>query len=113
MARYLADLEQRMIELGLPGQLYVMQSSGGIALPEEARRLPIRLVESGPAAGALAAAPAALERGESRLLSFDMGGTTAKACGIDPGMPPIAREFEGARPDPLKKGSGLPPPVPA
>ena len=112
MARYLADLEQRMAELGLPGQLYVMQSSGGIALPEEARRLPIRLVESGPAAGALAAAQAARERGESRLLSFDMGGTTAKACVIDDGVPLIAREFEVARADRFKKGSGLPVRVP-
>jgi N-methylhydantoinase A len=112
MARYLADLEKRMTELGLPGQLYVMQSSGGIALPEEARRLPIRLVESGPAAGALAAAQAARERGESRLLSFDMGGTTAKACVIDDGMPLIAREFEVARADRFKKGSGLPVRVP-
>jgi N-methylhydantoinase A len=112
MARYLADLEQRLADLGLPGQLYVMQSSGGIALPEEARRLPIRLVESGPAAGALAAAQAARERGESRLLSFDMGGTTAKACVIDDGVPLVAREFEVARADRFKKGSGLPVRVP-
>ena len=112
MARYLADLEQRMADLGLPGQLYVMQSSGGIALPEEARRVPIRLVESGPAAGALAAAQAARERGESRLLSFDMGGTTAKACVIDDGAPLVAREFEVARADRFKKGSGLPVRVP-
>jgi N-methylhydantoinase A len=112
MARYLQDLEQRMVDLGLPGQLYVMQSSGGIALPEEARRLPIRLVESGPAAGALAAAQAARERGESRLLSFDMGGTTAKACVIDDGVPLVAREFEVARADRFKKGSGLPVRVP-
>jgi N-methylhydantoinase A len=112
MAGYLRDLEQRMVDLGVPGQLYVMQSSGGIALPEEARRLPIRLVESGPAAGALAAALAARERGESRLLSFDMGGTTAKACVIDDGVPLVAREFEVARADRFKKGSGLPVRVP-
>jgi N-methylhydantoinase A len=112
MARYLEDLEQRLVDLGLPGQLYVMQSSGGIALPEEARRLPIRLVESGPAAGALAAALAARERGEPRLLSFDMGGTTAKACVIDDGVPLVAREFEVARADRFKKGSGLPVRVP-
>ena len=112
MARYLQDLERRMADRGLPGQLYVMQSSGGIALPEEARRLPIRLVESGPAAGALAAALSARERGESRLLSFDMGGTTAKACVIDDGVPLVAREFEVARADRFKKGSGLPVRVP-
>lgn len=112
MARYLADLERRLVALGVPGQLYVMQSSGGIALPPLARRLPIRLVESGPAAGALAAAQAARERGDSRLLSFDMGGTTAKACVIDGGAPLVAREFEVARADRFKKGSGLPIRVP-
>ena len=112
MARYLEDLERRLAERGIPGQLYIMQSSGGIALPAEAKRLPIRLVESGPAAGALAAAQAARERGESRLLSFDMGGTTAKACVIDGGAPLVAREFEVARADRFKKGSGLPVRVP-
>lgn len=112
MARYLENLEARLHGLGIPGQLYVMQSSGGIALPPLARRLPIRLVESGPAAGALAAAQAARERGDSRLLSFDMGGTTAKACVIDGGAPLVAREFEVARADRFKKGSGLPIRVP-
>jgi len=108
MARYLEDLERRLGDLGIPGQLYIMQSSGGIALPADARRLPIRLVESGPAAGALAAARAAAQHGEPRLLSFDMGGTTAKACVIDGGAPLVAREFEVARADRFKKGSGLP-----
>jgi N-methylhydantoinase A len=112
IARYLEDLERRLQGLGLPGQLYVMQSSGGIALPPLARRVPIRLVESGPAAGALAAAQAARNRGDSRLLSFDMGGTTAKACVIDGGAPLVAREFEVARADRFKKGSGLPIRVP-
>jgi N-methylhydantoinase A len=112
MARYLEDLEKRLTELGIPGQLYIMQSSGGIALPPMARRLPIRLVESGPAAGALAAALAARQRGQLRMLSFDMGGTTAKACVIDDGAPLVAREFEVARADRFKKGSGLPVRVP-
>ena len=112
MARYLEDLERRLHGLAIPGQLYVMQSSGGIALPPVARRLPIRLVESGPAAGALAAARAARERGDARLLSFDMGGTTAKACVIDGGAPLVARELEVARADRFKKGSGLPIRVP-
>jgi N-methylhydantoinase A len=112
MARYLEDLERRLAGLGVPGQLYIMQSSGGIALPPLARRLPIRLVESGPAAGALAAAQAARERGDRKLLSFDMGGTTAKACVIDDGAPLVAREFEVARADRFKKGSGLPVRVP-
>ncbi|MGH7310656.1 MAG: hydantoinase/oxoprolinase family protein, partial [Candidatus Rokuibacteriota bacterium] len=112
MARYLEDLERRLVERGIRGPLYIMQSSGGIALPAEAKRLPIRLVESGPAAGALAAAQAARERGEPRLLSIDMGGTTAKACVIDEGAPLVAREFEVARADRFKKGSGLPIRVP-
>ncbi|OGL18961.1 MAG: methylhydantoinase [Candidatus Rokubacteria bacterium RIFCSPLOWO2_12_FULL_71_22] len=112
VARYLEDLERRLADLGVPGQLYVMQSSGGTALPSLARRLPIRLVESGPAAGALAAAQAARERNEPRLLSFDMGGTTAKACVIDTGAPLVGREFEVARADRFKKGSGLPIRVP-
>jgi N-methylhydantoinase A len=112
MARYLEDLERWLGSFGVPGQLYIMQSSGGLALPPLARRLPIRLVESGPAAGALAAAQAARARGESRVLSFDMGGTTAKACVIDGGAPLVAREFEVARADRFKKGSGLPIRVP-
>jgi len=112
MARYLEDLERRLAALGIDGQLYIMQSSGGTALPPLARRLPVRLVESGPAAGALAAAQAARERHEPKLLSFDMGGTTAKACVIDDGVPLVGREFEVARADRFKKGSGLPIRVP-
>src|SRR5262249_40138364 len=112
MARYLEDLERRMAGLGVPGQPYIMQSSGGIALPPLARRLPIRLVESGPAAGALAAAQAARPRGRSRSLAFDMGGTRARAWVIDDGAPLVAREFEVARADRFKKGSGLPIRVP-
>src|SRR5207244_3882371 len=108
MARYLEDLERRLAALGIDGHLYIMHSSGGTALPPLARRLPVRLVESGPAAGALAAAQAARERHEPKLLSFDMGGTTAKACVIDDGVPLVGREFEGARADRCKKGSGVP-----
>src|SRR5512144_211159 len=89
-----------------------MMSAGGIATPETAKRVPIRLVESGPAAGALAAARRARQAGELRIVSFDMGGTTAKACVIDQGEPLVAREFEVARADRFKKGSGLPIRVP-
>jgi N-methylhydantoinase A len=113
MARYLDDLERKLCDLGIPGGFYVMLSSGGIATPETAKRVPVRLVESGPAAGALAAAHAARRAGETRLLSFDMGGTTAKACVIDHGEPLVAREFEVARADRFKRGSGLPIRVPA
>jgi len=112
MSRYLDDLERKLQGLGIPGRFYVMLSAGGVATPETAKRVPIRLVESGPAAGALAAARMARELGEPRLLSFDMGGTTAKACVIDGGVPLLAREFEVARADRFKKGSGLPIRVP-
>ena len=112
MARYLDDLERKLTDLGIAGRFYIMLSSGGIATPATAKRVPIRLVESGPAAGALAAARAARRSGEARLLSFDMGGTTAKACVIDGGEPLLAREFEVARADRFKKGSGLPIRVP-
>src|SRR5262245_4257617 len=108
MARYLEDLQRKIHELGVPGPFYIMLSSGGIATPDTAKRAPIRLVESGPAAGALAAARLARQASESRMLSFDMGGTTAKACVIDQGEPLVAREFEVARADRFKKGSGLP-----
>jgi N-methylhydantoinase A len=90
----------------------MMLSSGGIATPDTVKRVPVRLVESGPAAGALAAARMASEANEPRMLSFDMGGTTAKACVIDHGEPLVAREFEVARADRFKKGSGLPIRVP-
>lgn len=112
MARYLEELERKFAALGLGGRFFVMLSSGGIALPETARRAPIRLVESGPAAGALAAALMARLADEPHLLSFDMGGTTAKVCLIDSGEPLVAREFEVARADRFKKGSGLPIRVP-
>jgi N-methylhydantoinase A len=112
MARYLDDLERKLHDLGIPGNFYIMLSAGGVATPDTAKRVPIRLVESGPAAGALAAARMARELGEPKLLSFDMGGTTAKACVIDGGDPLLAREFEVARADRFKKGSGLPIRVP-
>lgn len=112
LAKYLEELQRKFSDLGLGGRLFVMLSSGGIALPETAKRVPIRLVESGPAAGALAAAQAAKLAGWPRLLSFDMGGTTAKVCIIDDGEPLVAREFEVARADRFKKGSGLPIRVP-
>ncbi len=112
MGRYLDDLERKLADMGIPGGFYVMLSSGGIATPATAKRVPVRLVESGPAAGALAAARAARVAGEGRLLSFDMGGTTAKACVIDGGEPLLAREFEVARADRFKRGSGLPIRVP-
>ena len=106
--RYLADLEQRLARLGFRGSLHIMLSNGGIAVPEMAARFPVRLLESGPAGGALAAAAfgSAGEMGD--LISFDMGGTTAKLCVIEDGEPLIAQEFEVDRVYRLKRGSGLP-----
>ena len=110
--RYLGQLEDKLHAKGLPGALYVMQSQGGACDIETATALPIRLVESGPAAGALAAASYGKLLGIEDLLSFDMGGTTAKACLILGGAPLIAPDFEVDRKYRFKKGSGLPVKVP-
>jgi N-methylhydantoinase A len=112
VAEYLDRLVRSLHELGIPAPFYVMISSGGLSTVETARRFPIRLVESGPAAGALAAAHYGKESGRSSLLSFDMGGTTAKACLIDDNRPSISPEFEVNRVYRFKKGSGLPVRVP-
>ncbi len=110
--RYLALLSDVLREQGIEAELLIMLSSGGICTVETARSYPIRLVESGPAAGALAASRYGNELGLSDLLSFDMGGTTAKACLIDNGEPTISTEFEVSRVYRFKKGSGLPVKVP-
>jgi len=110
--RYLRRLGDGLRERGVAGDLYVMQSQGGVCDLETAMRFPVRLVESGPAAGALAAAAHGRLLGEADLLSFDMGGTTAKACLILGGEPLIAPEFEVDRKYRFKKGSGLPVKVP-
>lgn len=110
--RYLKRLESALGQIGVVAALQVMLSSGGCCSVETARTFPIRLVESGPAAGALAAAYTGRQLGQERLLSFDMGGTTAKACLIDDYEPLIAAEFEVARVYRFKKGSGFPIKVP-
>jgi N-methylhydantoinase A len=106
--RYLRRLEERLRRLGFDGSFYVMLSNGGTASVETACRFPVRLLESGPAAGALAAAFYGEAAGFSEVLSFDMGGTTAKACLIDGGEPLTSTDFEVARVYRFKKGSGLP-----
>src|SRR5579875_3175389 len=110
---YLGRLRTRLKDAGIAGSLFVMQSNGGLCEVETAREFPIRLVESGPAAGALAAAHYGALLGHKDLLSFDMGGTTAKACVIADGEPLIASEFEVDRQYQFKKGSGLPVKIPA
>lgn len=111
--QYLGRLESRTREqLTRSTNLFVMQSNGGLLTASQAVDAPIRLVESGPAAGALAAAHYGQALGLKDILSFDMGGTTAKACLIVDGEPLLAPEFEVDRQYQFKKGSGLPVKVP-
>ncbi len=108
MARYLRRLESGLREMGLGCPLFLMLSGGGLTTLETAARFPIRLVESGPAGGAIFSAHVARQRGLDRVLSFDMGGTTAKICLIDGYRPQASRSFEVARVGRFKRGSGLP-----
>lgn len=107
VARYLQRFAAGLGAAGLRAPLFVMLSEGGIAAPEVVRRLPVRICESGPAAGAITAAAVARQGRRARVLSFDMGGTTAKSCLIHGGEPVVATEFEVARMYRMKKGSGL------
>jgi N-methylhydantoinase A len=108
MATYLRDLDTRLKQAGFACPLLLMTSGGGLTTLETAARFPIRLVESGPAGGAILASHVAAECGFDRLVSFDMGGTTAKLCLIDDGRPQTSRVFEVARQYRFLKGSGLP-----
>ena len=112
VANYLEQLQARLDHIGFSGSFFVMLSSGGIATRETAARFPVRLLESGPAAGALAAAQAGILSGHRDLLSFDMGGTTAKLCVIEDGQPLKTHEFEVDRVYRFRKGSGLPVRIP-
>jgi len=112
MARYLADFQTRFRAEGLTCPILMMTAGGGMTTMETAARLPIRLVESGPAGGAILAARIAAETGEAEILSFDMGGTTAKLCLIDQYRPQTARKFEIARAARFVKGSGMPVRIP-
>ena len=109
---YLAELVQRLADLHIGGELFLMLSSGGISTVETATRFPLRLLESGPAGGALASAYYGEQAKVGDLLAFDMGGTTAKLCVIEDGRPLTATEFEVDRKYRFKKGSGLPVKVP-
>jgi N-methylhydantoinase A len=112
MAGYLGRLSATMKGLGFRGALLLMMSGGGLTTLETAQRLPIRLVESGPAGGAILASHIARENGLDEVLSFDMGGTTAKICLIADGEPERARVFEVARAYRNLKGSGWPVRIP-
>ncbi|MDP6603896.1 MAG: hydantoinase/oxoprolinase family protein [Rhodospirillales bacterium] len=113
MARYLKALDVKLRTIGIKAPFLLMTSSGGLATLETAMRFPVRLVESGPAGGAILAGQIAAECGLARVLSFDMGGTTAKVCLIDGAEPLTTRAFEVGRVYRFLKGSGLPLRIPA
>ena len=109
---YLAEFQRMLESSGFSCPLLLMTSSGGLATVETARRLPVRLVESGPAGGAIFAGEIARSRAIGRAISFDMGGTTAKICMLDDGEAQKSRRFEVARVYRFRKDSGLPLRVP-
>lgn len=108
LRRYVADLLVELRSLGFARRLYMMLSSGGITTADAAMEFPIRLLESGPAAGAFAASFFGRLAGHENVLSLDMGGTTAKACLIERGAPGISHMLEADRVHRFKPGSGLP-----
>jgi N-methylhydantoinase A len=108
MAGYLQRLKDGLVEQGMTCPLLLMMSSGGVTTLETAITYPIRLVESGPAGGAIFSRNVAAECDLSNVLSFDMGGTTAKICLIDNFEPQLSRSFEVARMYRFLKGSGIP-----
>jgi N-methylhydantoinase A len=110
---YLDEFQRWLADQGFRGRLMIMLSNGGVVSAEVAARNPIRMVESGPAAGALAGVWYARHLGEERLLCFDMGGTTAKSCLIEHHEPQLSTDFEVARMYRFKKGSGFPVLVPS
>ncbi|MDE2719756.1 hydantoinase B/oxoprolinase family protein [Candidatus Palauibacter polyketidifaciens] len=112
MARYLTGLADSLRESGLACPFLLMTSGGGLTTLETAVAAPVRLVESGPAGGAILASHLARELELGDVLSFDMGGTTAKLCVIDGGQPLHSRTFEVARSYRFKQGSGLPVRIP-
>jgi N-methylhydantoinase A len=113
MARYLERLRDELRHMGLCCPLLMMTSGGGLTTIEQAQKFPIRLVESGPAGGAILAGRIAQRLGIDRALALDVGGTTAKICLLEEGQPARARLFEVARAWRDLKGSGLPVRIPA
>jgi N-methylhydantoinase A/oxoprolinase/acetone carboxylase beta subunit len=105
---YVRRLTEALAEEGFAGELHFMTSSGGVSSAEEIKRVPITMCESGPAAGAIAAGLVSQQCKLHKVLAFDMGGTTAKACFVEDGEPLMRYSFEVARTERLKRGSGLP-----
>jgi N-methylhydantoinase A len=106
--RYLEKMEEQLKQLGIRCPMLMMLSNGGLTHVGEARRVPVQLLESGPAAGAIAAAYFSTRSGIGDVLAFDMGGTTAKLSVIENGQPVIAYQFEAARERRFAPGSGMP-----
>lgn len=112
VARYIARLEAALRDRGFAKSMFIMQSAGGLVSPELAQAEPVRIVESGPAAGVLLAAAIGQEEGHDHVIAFDMGGTTAKLGAVDDGAPAVTPVFE-VDPVRYRPGSGLPINVPA
>ena len=112
MASYLGRLGDRLNDEGVSCRIFLMHSGGGVISIQNAADFPVRLVESGPAGGAVFAAHIAARYGLDKVLSFDMGGTTAKICLIKNQTPKTSRVFEVARTYRFKKGSGMPISIP-
>ncbi len=112
MAGYLAEVESALLDQGFRCPCLLMTSSGSLITVPTARRFPVRLIESGPAGGAVLAGDLARTLGETRVVSFDMGGTTAKICLFDDGEPLLGRHFEIDRAHRFMKGSGIPLKIP-
>jgi N-methylhydantoinase A len=108
MSGHVAHLQQEFAAKGINRQVLWMTSSGGLVPSRRAAELPVRLIESGPAAGAVAAAEFGRIAGEGSVLSFDMGGTTAKLCLIPNGAPTVGTDLEVAHYHRFRKGSGFP-----
>ena len=108
VSRYVRSVEQQLAQEGYEGRLLVMHSAGGVMDASAAIERPVRMLESGPAAGALAAGFYSNLLGEPDLISLDMGGTTAKTCVIEDGRPAQSNSIEVARVHRFKVGSGLP-----
>jgi N-methylhydantoinase A len=109
---YLGRLEEGLRETGLKGDLFIMSSSGGTVTPDVARQFPVRMLESGPAAGVLQTATLGRQLNRPDLLSFDMGGTTAKGALVRNEQPLKRYEMEVARVHEFRAGSGLPAKIP-
>ncbi len=112
MESYLARLQVRLKEMGATCPVFMIHSGGGLISVETAAAFPVRLIESGPAGGAIFAADVAQRFGLDKVVSFDMGGTTAKICLVEDFKPQTARSFEVARSYRFAKGSGMPISIP-